>query len=78
MNRALRELVGALDGVSGRSDAIATAATFLDQPGYINEIFGRVRSVTPEAMVQVAKEWFVPERRSILYVLPETSEGDGS
>ncbi|UCC47969.1 MAG: insulinase family protein [Gemmatimonadota bacterium] len=78
VNRALRELVGALDGVSGRSDAIATAATFLDQPGYINEIFGRVRSVTPEAMVQVAKEWFVPERRSILYVLPETSEGDGS
>jgi zinc protease len=78
VNRALRELVGALDGVSGRSDAIATAGTFLDQPGYINEIFGRVRSVTPEAMVQVAKQWFVPERRSILYVLPETSEGDGS
>jgi zinc protease len=75
VNRSLRELVGALDGVSGRSDVVATAATFLDQPDYVNEIVGRIRSVTPEAMVQVAREWFVPERRAVLYVLPETSAG---
>ncbi len=78
VNRALRELVNALDGVGNRSDAIATSATFLERPGYINELFDRVGSVTAEAMVGVANEWFIPERRATLYVLPQSSAGEGS
>ncbi len=70
-NRALRELVAHLDGVGTRSDAIATATTFLDRPDYVNELFAKVGSVTPEAATQVANEWLVPERRATLYVLPE-------
>ena len=77
VNRALRELVKLLDGVGNRSDAIATAATFLERPDYVNELFGRVESVTPESMVAVADEWFVQDRRTTLYVLPENGNGGG-
>lgn len=73
VNRALYDLVNELDGVARRSDAIATAATFLDRPDYVNELFDRVQSVTAGGVVEVAKTWFVPERRATLYVLPDPS-----
>ncbi|UCF18229.1 MAG: insulinase family protein [Gemmatimonadota bacterium] len=76
VNRALRELVNALDGVGGRSDAIATSATFLGRPSYVNEIFGRVQQVTAETMTEIAASWFIPERRATLYVLPRPG-GEG-
>jgi zinc protease len=75
VNRGLRELVNAFSGVGERSDAIATAATFLGRPGYVNELFDRIRSVTSEAVVAVANEWFTPTRRATLYVLPESNRG---
>ncbi len=77
INRATRELVNAFDGVGSRSDAIATSTTFLGRPEYVNELFPRVQAVTTEAMVQVANEWFVPERRATLYILPESSAEGG-
>lgn len=70
VNRALHDLVKFLDGVNHRSDAIATATTFLDRPGYVNEVFRRVEAVTPHDMEGVAREWLTPERRATLYVLP--------
>lgn len=70
VNRTLHGFVKFVDGVSHRSDAIATATTFLDQPGYVNEIFHRVEAVTSDDMINVAREWLVPERRATLYVLP--------
>jgi zinc protease len=76
VNRALRSLVNALDGVGSRSDALATAATFLGRPEYINEIFGRVQEVTTDAMVEVADRWFLPERRATLNVLPQRANGE--
>ncbi len=77
VNRGLRELVNALDGVGPRSDAIATAATFLERPEYVNELFDRVGSVDSDAVVAVANEWMTPGRRAILHVLPRDSEGAG-
>ncbi len=77
VNRALRELVNALDGVGSRSDAIATAATFLRRPQYVNELFDLVCSVNADAIVSVADKWLVPERRATLFVLPESAEGNG-
>ncbi len=77
VNRALRELVNALDGVGPRSDAIATAATFLGRPDYVNELFDRVSSVDSEAVVAVANHWMSAERRAILHVLPRASEAAG-
>lgn len=69
-NRALRDLVSHLDGVGPRSDAFATAATYLSRPGYVNELFDRYGSVTMDDVARVAREWFVPERRVALTVLP--------
>lgn len=78
VNRSSRELVSTLNGVGGRSDAIATSATYLGRPGYVNELFERMRDVTPESVREVARRWIVPERRTTLYVLPqERSEGSG-
>jgi zinc protease len=69
-NRALRDLVGHLDGVGPRSDAFATAATFLSRPGYVNELFERYGSVTVDDVARAARECLVPERRVVLSVLP--------
>jgi zinc protease len=70
-NRALHDLVNHLDGVGPRSDAFATAATYVERPGYVNEMFARYSAVTAEDVLRVAREWFVPERRAVLAVLPE-------
>ncbi len=77
VNRALRELVNALDGVGGRSDAIATSATFLGRPSYVNEIFDRIQRVTAETLTETAASWFVPERRATLHVVPRPADGAG-
>lgn len=70
-NRALHDLVTHLDGIGPRSEVFATAATYLSNPGYVNEIFERYASVTPEDVARVARTWFVPGRRVVLHVLPQ-------
>ncbi len=75
VNRALRVLVTAFEGVSDRSDAIATSATFLGRPGYVNDLFRRIGGVTPDGVHRVMGKWFVPERRATLFVLPESTKG---
>ncbi|NIR45145.1 MAG: insulinase family protein [Gemmatimonadetes bacterium] len=77
VNRTARELVSVLNGVGNRSDAIATSATFLGRPGYVNELFGRMNAVTPEAVRDVGRTWLVPERRATLHVLPSEKSGGG-
>lgn len=77
INRTLRDLVLRLNGVGRRSDAIATSATFLDQPEYVNEILRRVSAAEAESIVEVAKHWLVPDRRATLFVLPKNSGEDG-
>ncbi len=42
----------------------------------MNELFQRIRDVTAEAMVEVANEWLIPERRTTLFVLPDRSAVD--
>ncbi len=76
VNRALRELVNHFAGIGSRTDAIATSATFLDQPDYVNQIFDRVAAVTAKAAVDIACEWLVPERRATLHVLPHEAGED--
>ncbi len=75
LNRALRSLVKVVGGVGNRSDLIATSATFLDRPDYVNELYGHLQSVTPQSILEVANEWFVPERRATLYVVPGDKSG---
>lgn len=72
VNRALRELVNLLDSVGQRSDAIATAATFLGRPAYVNEIFDRVRRITREDVLAAMNAWLNPEYRATLFVVPES------
>lgn len=70
-NRALHDLVTHLDGIGPRSEIVATAATYLSNPGYVNELFARYASVTPEEIARVAREWIIPSRRVVLHVLPQ-------
>jgi len=75
LNRSLRALVKVMGGVGNRSDLIATAATFLDRPDYVNELYGRLQSITPQSILEVVNEWLIPERRATLYVVPRDKSG---
>jgi len=77
VNRALRGLVKAMSGVGDRSDLIATSATFLDRRAYVNELCGCLLSVTPQAVVEAENEWFRPELRATLHVVPQDKMGGG-
>ena len=74
-NRALSEVVSELDGVGARSDIIATSATFLDRPDYLNEYFDRLRAVSKEEIIEQANRWFVDDGRVSFHVLPRDQQG---
>ncbi len=70
INRALGDLVKSLSGIGERADAIATSATFVGQPEYVNEMFENVEAVTHEGALDVAQSWLTEEKRAVLHVLP--------
>ncbi len=73
-NRAERSLVGQLNSVGGRADAFAHAAVLRDEPGYVNEVFGRYDSVGPGEVDRLARQVLRPGRLTVTRVVPESDE----
>ncbi|MFQ5678485.1 MAG: M16 family metallopeptidase [Gemmatimonadota bacterium] len=74
-NRARRSLVARLDGMGSRADAFAHAAMLRDDPGYVNEAFGRYAAVGGEEVAAVARKLLRAENGAVVYVVPEASDG---
>ena len=70
-NRARRALVQQLNGVGERADAFAHAAVLRGDADYVNQAFGRYRSVSLEDCAALSDELFESDRRVVLHVLPE-------
>ncbi len=73
LNRARRSLVGQLNAVGGRADAFAHAVTLRDEPGYVNDVFGRYATLTGEAVTGLANEIFSSDRLTTVHVVPRAS-----
>ena len=54
----------------GRADLLASFALFDDDPARINTIEAAMRAVTPELIVETAKEYLRPANRTVLVVEP--------
>ena len=54
----------------GRADLLASFALFDDDPSKINELEANFKKVTPELIMQTAKEYLRPTNRTILTVTP--------
>jgi len=57
----------------GRADLLASFALFDDNPARINELEAELRKVTPELILQTAKEYLRSTNRTILTVEPKAA-----
>ena len=57
----------------GRADLLASFALFDDDPSRINTLEAQFRAVTPELMLNTAREYLLPEARTLLIIEPETN-----
>ncbi len=71
-NRARRQLLTRLEGVGGRAEAFALAATLTGDAGYVNDSFGRFAEITSPRVQLQASELLVPGNRTVLHVVPRT------
>jgi zinc protease len=55
----------------GRADLLASFALFDDDPGKINSLEGSFASVTPDLLLETAKEYLRPGNRTILTIEPK-------
>ena len=54
----------------GRADLLASFALFDDDPERLNRIEAETRAVTPQLVLETAREYLRPERRTVLAVEP--------
>ncbi len=67
-------LISQLNRVAGRADAFAHATTLRGDAGYVNEAFARYAAVTAPDLERVAQRVLRPGRRTMLRVVPETTQ----
>ena len=70
MNQIETSLVTSNSTVAGIAEALATNATYFDDPGRVNEEIERYRKVTPADIQRVAKKYYSKNNRVVLYYLP--------
>jgi len=61
-----------------KASAIGNAAVILDDPNLINDELARFQAVTADDVLRVARKYFAPENRSVIYMLPESMRETGT
>lgn len=69
-NQLISELVFGRQTVQDKGEAIAQAAGILEDPNKINTQLAEFQKVTAEDVLRVAKKYFTPENRTVVYMLP--------
>jgi zinc protease len=69
-NQLISELVFGRQTVQDKGEAIAQAAGILDDPNMVNTQLAEFQKVTADDVVRVAKKYFTPENRTVVYMLP--------
>jgi predicted Zn-dependent peptidase len=68
--------LGTLQRVEERADRLSMYATLFDDPGLIDRMLPRYLAVTPDDIVNVAAQVFVPVNRLVLTYLPDGPAAD--
>lgn len=77
-NRARRALLGMVNSVGERADALAHAATLRGQPGYVNEMFDRYAAVGADEVSRLAEELLTADLRTVVRVVPRAADAPPS
>lgn len=72
--KALTDFYSVAQRLDRRADLLASAAAYLDAPGWLADEEGRYRDLQAEELTSLARDLCRPERRVVLSVLPG---GDG-
>jgi predicted Zn-dependent peptidase len=64
-------------GGFGKVDLLASFALFDDDPGRINRIEEELRAVTPELLLETAREYLRKDNRTVLVVVPKAEAAAG-
>ena len=70
--------LGSLQRVEERADRLSMYATLFDDPGLIDRMLPRYLAVTPDDIVTVAAQVFVPDNRLVLTYLPDGPAADSA
>ena len=70
--------LGSLQRVEERADRLSMYATLFDDPGLIDRMLPRYLAVTPQDILDIAAQVFVPENRLVLTYLPEGPAADSA
>ena len=70
--------LGTLQRVEERADRLSMYATLFDDPGLIDRMLPRYLAVTPDDIVSVAAQVFVPDNRLVLTYLPDGPAADSA
>jgi predicted Zn-dependent peptidase len=70
-NKIENELVGSNATIADRAENLATAYTYFKDTERVNKELDKYFAVTKEDIRNVAKRYFVPENRVVLYYLPK-------
>ncbi|NOU59557.1 M16 family metallopeptidase [Marinifilum caeruleilacunae] len=70
-NKIENELVGSNATIADRAENLATAYTYFKDTERVNKELDKYFAVTKEDIRSVAKKYFVPENRVVLYYLPK-------
>jgi zinc protease len=72
--RARRQLLLQFESVGGRASALAHASVLRGDPEYVNASFDRYGAVAPTDLQHLAPRLLVPERRTVVEVVPRAPD----
>ena len=71
-NKIENELVSSNSTIARRAENLSTAYTYYKDTQRINQELDKYFTVTREDIREVAKKYFTPENRVVLYYMPKT------
>ncbi len=77
-NQILRDFILSRQTAQSRADELGYAAVVLKDPELINTELQRFLNVTPEDIRRVAREYFVPENKTLVEVYPKKDGGQAA
>jgi zinc protease len=77
-NQILTQFVSANDNMAGIAESLANYEVYFGDANLINTEIERYNKVTRQDLMNIAKKYFVPENRVVLYYQPKDAKDEGA